>query len=213
METLSLKNTITSILSVYNNLNEKQVNKLIEATNQISGVSLISINGYSSDKSNNTEIANQLINIGASYENMIKKDSNIYANVDLNLIDIDKFNYASIDTAKLTLEQFKQAVKENLSIALTELQAPKKSKETNDIYLNKALVYNLNTMRLSVIGQQINKVVETKGEFKIVKSSPKTIAKRLIEKQVKGRTQTLRRFALDNLINSISINGDKLEIA
>ena len=58
METLSLKNTITSILSVYNNLNENQVNKLIEATNLISGVSLISINGYSSDKSNNTEIAN-----------------------------------------------------------------------------------------------------------------------------------------------------------
>ena len=212
METLT-KNTITSILSVYNNLNEKQVNKLIEATNQISGVSLISINGYSSDKSNNTEIANQLINIGASYQNMIKKDSNIFANVDLSLIDVDKFNYTSIDTAKLTLEQFKQAVKENLPIALTELQAPKKSKETNDIYLNKALVYNLNTMRLSVIGQQINKVVETKGEFKIVKSSPKTIAKKLIEKQVKGRTQTLRRFALDNLINSISINGDKLEIA
>jgi hypothetical protein len=213
METLSLKNTITSILSVYNNLNEKQVNKLIEATNQISGVSLISINGYSSDKSNNTEIANQLINIGASYKNMIKKDSNIFANVDLNLIDVDKFNYTSIDTAKLTLEQFKQAVKENLPIALTELQAPKKSKETNDIYLNKALVYNLNTMRLSVIGQQINKVVETKGEFKIVKSSPKTIAKKLIEKQVKSRTASLRRFALDNLINTISINGDKLEIA
>jgi hypothetical protein len=213
METLSLKNTITSILSVYNNLNEKQVNKLIEATNLISGVSLISINGYSSDKSNNTEIANQLINIGASYQNMIKKDNNIYANVDLSLIDVDKFNYTSIDTAKLTLEQFKQAVKENLPIALTELQAPKKSKETNDIYLNKALVYNLNTMRLSVIGQQINKVVETKGEFKIVKSSPKTIAKKLIEKQVKSRTATLRRFALDNLINTISINGDKLEIA
>jgi len=213
METLSLKNTITSILSVYNNLNEKQVNKLIEATNLISGVSLISINGYSSDKSNNTEIANQLINIGASYQNMIKKDNNIYANVDLSLIDVDKFNYTSIDTAKLTLEQFKQAVKENLPIALIELQAPKKSKETNDIYLNKALVYNLNTMRLSVIGQQINKVVETKGEFKIVKSSPKTIAKKLIEKQVKSRTASLRRFALDNLINTISINGDKLEIA
>ena len=213
METLSLKNTIISILSVYNNLNEKQINKLIEATNLISGVSLISINGYSSDKSNNTEIANQLINIGASYQNMIKKDSNIFASVDLNLIDVEKFNYATIDTGKLTLEQFKQAVKENLPIALTELQAPKKSKETNDIYLNKVLVYNLNTMRLSVIGQQINKVIETKGEFKIVKSSPKTIAKKLIEKQVKSRTASLRRFALDNLINSISINGDKLEIA
>jgi hypothetical protein len=212
METLT-QNTIISILSVYNQLNERQINKLIEATDKISGVSFVSINGYSSDKSNNTELANQLINIGASYQNMIKKDSNIYANFDINTVDVEKFNYSTIDTAKLTLEQFKQAVKENLPIALNELNQPKAKKETNDIWLNKALVYNTTTMRLSIFGQSINKVVETKGEFKIVKSSPKTIAKRLIEKQAKGRSATLRRFALDNLINTINIDGDKLEIA
>lgn len=212
METLNLKNTILQIASVYNNLNESQIQKLIESTNLINGVSFVKIENYSSDKSNNTEIANQLINIGASYQNMIKKDTNIYANFDVNTVDVDKFNYSTIDTGKLTLEQFKQAVKENLEIALTELQAPKKSKETNDVYLNKALVFNLTTMRLSIIGQQINKVVETKGEFKIVKSSPKTIAKRLIEKQAKGRTQTLRRFALDNVIKEIRLNGETIEI-
>lgn len=213
METLSLKNTIAQIASVYQNLNETQIEKLIEATNLINGVSFIKIENYTSDKSNNTEIANQLINIGASYQNMIKKDTNIYANFDINTVDVDKFNYASIDTGKLTLDEFKQAVKENLAIALTELQAPKKSKETNDIYLNKALVFNFTTMRLSVIGQQINKTVETKGEFKIVKSAPKTIAKRLIEKQANGRTQTLRRFALDNVIKEIRLNGETIEIS
>lgn len=212
METLTLKNTILQIASVYNNLNESQIKKLIESTNLINGVSFVKIENYSSDKSNNTEIANQLINIGASYQNMIKKDTNIYANFDINTVDVDKFNYTSIDTGKLNLEQFKQAVKENLPIALTELQAPKKSKETNDVYLNKALVFNLTTMRLSIIGQQINKTVETKGEFKIVKSSPKTVAKRLIEKQAKGRTQTLRRFALDNVIKEIRLNGETIEI-
>lgn len=212
METLTLKNTILQIASVYNNLNESQIKKLIESTNLINGVSFVKIENYSSDKSNNTEIANQLINIGASYQNMLKKDTNIYANFDVNTVDVDKFNYTSIDTGKLNLEQFKQAVKENLPIALTELQAPKKSKETNDVYLNKALVFNLTTMRLSIIGQQINKTVETKGEFKIVKSSPKTIAKRLIEKQAKGRTQTLRRFALDNVIKEIRLNGETIEI-
>lgn len=212
METVT-KNTIAQIASVYQNLNETQIEKLIEATNLINGVSFIKIENYTSDKSNNTEIANQLINIGASYQNMIKKDTNIYANFDINTVDVDKFNYASIDTGKLTLSEFKQAVKENLSIALTELQAPKKSKETNDIYLNKALVFNFTTMRLSVIGQQINKTVETKGEFKIVKSAPKTIAKRLIEKQANGRTQTLRRFALDNVIKEIRLNGETIEIS
>jgi hypothetical protein len=106
------RTTMLSILNVYNALNESQINGLIEATDGVSGVSFVSINGYSSDKSNNTEIANQVVNIGASYANMLKKDSNIYANVDLSLVDVDKFNYNSVDTAKLTLEEFKKAVKE-----------------------------------------------------------------------------------------------------
>ncbi len=211
MET-NFQTVIAQICANYNNLNEQQIQALINATNEIGGCSMVAIKDYSSDKSNNTEIANQLINVGASYQNMIKKDTNIYANFDVNTVDVDKFNYATIDTGKLTLDEFKQAVKENLEIALTELQAPKKTKETNDIYLNKALVWNLNTLRLSVIGQQINKTVETKGEFKIVKSAPKTIAKRLIEKQAKGRTQTLRRFALDNVIKEIRLNGETIEI-
>lgn len=211
MET-NFQTVIAQICANYHNLNEQQIQALINATNEIGGCSMVAIKDYSSDKSNNTEIANQLINVGASYQNMIKKDGNIYANFDINTVDVDKFNYATIDTGKLTLQQFKQAVKEQLPIALTELQAPKKSKETNDIYLNKALVFNLTTMRLSVIGQQINKKVEIKGEFKVVKSAPKTIAKRLIEKQANGRTQTLRRFALDNVIKEIRLNGETIEI-
>ena len=202
MET-NFQTVIAQICANYNNLNEQQIQALINATNEIGGCSMVAIKDYSSDKSNNTEIANQLINVGGNYANMLKKDGNIYANFDVNTVDVEKFNYSTIDTGKLTLDEFKQAVKENLPIALTELQAPKKTKETNDIYLNKVLVWNLNTLRLSVIGQQINKTVETKGEFKIVKSAPKTIAKRLIEKQAKGRTQTLRRFALDNIIKEI----------
>jgi hypothetical protein len=211
METTQ-KETVLSILAMYNGLNETKLNKLIEATNEVTGVSFVSINGYSSDKSNHTEVANQVVNIGAAYANMIKKDENIYANFDLNSVDVEKFDYSSIDMGKLTLEEFKKAVKESLSIALEELNQPKAKKETNDIWLNKVVCFNTTTMRLSILGQSINKVVETKGEFKKVKSAPKTIAKRLIEKQAKGRTASLRRFALDNLINDISISGDKLEI-
>jgi hypothetical protein len=211
METTQ-KETVLSILAMYNGLNETKLNKLIEATNGITGVSFVSINGYSSDKSNHTEVANQVVNIGAAYANMVKKDENIYANFDLNSVDVEKFDYSSIDMGKLTLEEFKKQVKENLAIALEELNQPKAKKETNDIWFNKVLCYNTTTMRLSILGQSINKVVEVKGEFKKVKSAPKTIAKRLIEKQAKGRTASLRRFALDNLINDISISGDKLEI-
>jgi hypothetical protein len=204
---------ILGIVEAYSGVTAKQVESLIEATNGIGGVSFVKLNGYSSDKSQNTEVANQLVNIGASYANMLTKDSNIYANFDVANVNVDAFNYETIDTAKLTLEQFKQAVKEALPLALEELQAPKAKKDTSaDIWLNKALVFNLNTMRLSIFGQSVNKVVETKGEFKKVKSAPKTVAKKLIEKQAKGKAQTLRRFTLDNFDGSIKVAGETIEI-
>jgi len=204
---------ILGILNAYGNLNLNQVELLINATNEIGGVSAVSIKGYSSDVSNGTETANQLINVGASYQNMLAKDENIYANFDIESVDVERFDYSTIDTAKLTLEQFKAEVKNQLSVALVELNQPKKSNDTSaDIWLNKALVFNLNTMRLSIRGMQLNKSVEVKGTFKVVKSAPKTIAKRLIEKQAKGRSATLRRFAIDNLVGSIKLVGQELEI-
>lgn len=189
------------------------VDELLKLTDPISGVSILRINGYSSDKSNNTEIASQTINVGASYENMKIKDENIYANFDIDSVDVEKFNYNTIDTAKLTLEEYKQAVKEALPIALEELQAPKKKRDTSaDIWLNKVVCFNMNTMRLSVLGQSLSKQVEKKGEFKVVKSAPKTVAKKLIEKQAKGRTASLRRFAIDNLVTSIKVNKGEIII-
>jgi hypothetical protein len=211
--TQNRQSAILAILNAYGNLDVTQIELLIKATNEIGGVSAVSIKGYSSDISQNSEIANQLINVGANYENMLTKDSNIYANFDVDSVDVERFDYSSIDTAKLTLDEFKQAVKNQLPLALTELQAPKKSNDTSaDIWLNKALVFNLNTMRLSIRGMQMIKSVEVKGTFKVVKSAPKTIAKKLIEKQAKGRSATLRRFAIDNLIGSIKLVGQELEI-
>jgi hypothetical protein len=204
---------VLAILNAYGNLNLKQVELLISATNEIGGVSAVSIKGYSSDISQNSEVANQLINVGASYQNMLAKDENIYANFDIESVDVERFDYATIDMGKLTLEQFKAEVKNQLSVALVELNQPKKSNDTSaDIWLNKALVFNLNTMRLSIRGMQLNKSVEVKGTFKVVKSAPKTIAKRLIEKQAKGRSATLRRFAIDNLVGAIKLVGQELEI-
>ena len=212
-QTEKRQNVILAILNSYNNVTLEQVTKLIEATDEVSGVSFVSLKGYSSDKSGNTETANQLINIGASYKNMLNKDINIYNDFDLSNVDVDKFNYDTIDTGKLTLEQFKQAVKEALPIALNELNQPKAKKDTsNDFWLNKALVFNLNTNRLSIFGQSINKVVEVKGDFKVVKSAPKTIAKKLIEKQAKGKTQMLRRFAIDNFEGNIKVSGETIEL-
>ena len=204
---------ILAILKAYTNVSIEQVESLISATNNVGGISFVSLKGYSSDKSNNTEIANQLINIGASYNNMLKKDDNIYLNFDIASVDVLAFNYSNIDTKGLTIAEYQQAVKSALEVALIELQAPKQSKDTsNDIWLNKALVFNLNTLRLSIFGQSVTKSVEVKGEFKKVASAPKTIAKKLIELQAKGKAQTLRRFAIDNFNGLIKVSGETILI-
>jgi len=205
------KELILEVLNSYENLTIEQLESLINNTN-LNGVSFVSVKGYSSEKSNNTEVANQVINIGASYKNMLKKDTNIYANFDLSSVDVDAFNYDTINTNGLTLNEYKKAVKDSLEIALNELSQPKKKKVSNDIYFNNALAFNTNTRKLSLLGQTINKTIEKKGTFKVVKSAPKTIAKKLIERKAKGKTQTLRRFAIDNLVGSVKVSGEVVEI-
>jgi hypothetical protein len=202
---------ILSILNAYSNVSLTQINQLIEATNGISGVSFVKLRGYSSDLSKQTEIQDALINIGASYSNMVVKDENIFANFDLSKVDVNKFNYSNIDLNGVTLENFKKQVFEALPIALEELNKPT-TKISNDIYLNKALVFNLTTLKLSIIGQGINKTVEQKGTFKVVKSKPKTIAKELIKKASGSKKDTLRRYKIDNFNGSIKVKGDTIEI-
>lgn len=210
------KKVINEILSVYFHLNEKSLNFLIKQTN-IEGVSFVAINGYSSKKSNHTEIANQLINVGANYDAMVDKDAVKLENINLNTINVENYNYAGIDKKGLSLDEYIQQVKMSLPVALAEMIAAKNNSGTgnrvdSDIWFNKVLVYNTNTKNLAIRGMQVNKTVEVKGEYKTVKSVPKTIARKLIEKAINSRTATLRRFVLDNVIEHIRIDGKNLSL-
>jgi hypothetical protein len=203
---MTIQTAIEKAVAVYGNA----VLALIEATNNI-GVTFCSIKNYKSDKSDNTENAQHLINIGVRYETILEKDANIYEDFDVSTIDVNRFNYSSIDTAGLSLEAYKAAVKAALPIALAELQQPKKERQSNDVYLSKVIVFNVTTERLSILGQAVTKTVTEKGEFKKVKSAPKTIAKRLIEFAAKPKSNDIRRFAIDNL-EAVKLFGDTIEI-
>jgi|LakMenEpi03Aug12_release.lakeMendotaPanAssembly.Ray.scaffolds.fasta_scaffold141470_4 hypothetical protein len=203
---MTIQTAIEKAVAVYGNA----VLALIEATSKI-GVTFCSIKNYKSDKSDNTENAQHLINIGVRYETILEKDANIYEDFDVSTIDVNRFNYSSIDTAGLSLEAYKAAVKAALPIALAELQQPKKERQSNDVYLSKVIVFNVTTERLSILGQSVTKTVTEKGEFKKVKSAPKTIAKRLIEFAAKPKSNDIRRFAIDNL-EAVKLFGDTIEI-
>lgn len=210
-QNVEFKGIMNEILKFYSNLNEQNLLKLVELTNN-QKIGYVSLKGYSSELSKGTEIANQLINVGMNYKNAIEKDKVTFENVDLSTIDVNKFDYNYINTDGLTIDEYKQKVTECLPQALEELKGDKRKRKSNDVYLNKILVFNTNTLKLSVIGKTENKVIETKGDFKIVKSKPLTVAKKLIEKQVNGKTQAMRRFAIDNFIGSIKLQGETIEI-
>lgn len=209
---------ISEILSIYSFFRKDLFFDLISATNEIGGVSFVSIKGYCSDASNNTEIADQLINIGASYQNMQTNDHNRYKNCDFNVFCtlVDDFSLKYINTDGLSEFSYKVAIKNAYPNVLTELLNPKQSapKADNFIHFNKVLAYNTNTKNLSIFGMQVNKsvVVKSQSEPKIVKSKPETITKQLIQQAVGSRTSTLRRFNIGNITKQINIIGDKIVI-
>lgn len=211
-------NLIEEILSVYSFFRENLFFDLVSATNQVGGVSFVNIKGYCSDASNNTEIADQLINIGASYQNMQTNDHNRYKNCDFNLFCslVDNFNLKYINTNGLSEFSYKAAIKNAYPNVLTELLNPKQSapKADNFIHFNKVLAYNTNTKNLSIFGMQVNKsvVVKSESQPKIVKSKPETITRQLIQQAVGSRTSTLRRFNIGNITKQVNIVGDKIEI-
>jgi hypothetical protein len=198
------------ILKVYTNLNEKVLVELIEKTNEY-GLGYLKINGYKSDISNGTETANQLINIGMNYNNAVNKDLTTFENVDLSKIDIDNYNYDTINTNGISLSDYKKAVKDSLELALSELKKAPKPKTTNDVYLNKVLVFNYTTLKLSIVGKSESKQVEVKGEFNVTKKAPLTLAKELIKNQYKVKTNSMRRFKVDNISN-VKFSGNTIEL-
>ena len=148
METqnVEMKGIKNEILKFYSNLNEETLTKLIDLTDQ-QKIGYVSVKGYSSELSKGTEIANQLINVGMNYKNAIEKDNVTLENIDLSTIDVNKFDYRYINTDGLTIEEFKQAVKDSLPLALEELKQPKAPRKSNDVYINKMLVFNTNTLK------------------------------------------------------------------
>lgn len=209
-----IEKAIVGIQEAYG-ITREAVERLIELTNGNERVRFVSIKGYNSDKSLNTEVANQVVNINASYANMLDKDALTLNNVVLNrdvLPLVETWNYDRYDLNGVPVADFKKQVKEALEMALQELRNPKTgTRESNDIQLNKALYFNTNTLRLSVFGASISKEVVQEGVYKKVKSAPKTVAKQIIQKAVEPRTAKLRRFAIDNL-NGMKMDGETLEL-
>ncbi len=213
-----VENAIIQISEIYG-CNPETVRKLIDLTNEKQGVQFVSIRGYNSDKSLNTEVANHLVNINASYGNMIEKDiltlQSDVKEIKKKCLEIEKnWNYERYDLNGVPLEQFRAQVKDQFIAAVEKKRLAKlnpKERENNDIQLNKALYFNTNTLRLAIFGSSLNKTVKQEGVFKKVKSAALTVSGQIVDKALETKTAQLRRFTLDNL-NGINLQGETLEI-
>jgi len=206
-------------VSTMSGLKREALEKLVELTNENSRVQFISIKGYNSDESMNTEVANHKVNINAKYENMLDKDAltlaSPYEVIKKAFLEAEKgWNYDRYDLAGVPENVFRAQVKDAFAVALAEKQKSKTEpaeRENNDIWLNKAVVFNVKTLRLAIFGTSLEKSVKQEGLFKKVKSKPLTVAKQIIDKCTEMKGAKLRRFVLENL-NGLKMQGEELEI-
>lgn len=185
METIKISDKATKVIKALKGATDKSV----------TGVSFVSIRNYTNKSG---ETSNNLINVGASYENAKRKDIEFLEN-----LDAKAHNFKSapdlIETARVALIEAFLKPDENRSNG---------QKDAYTHIVPGVKVHN-ETGLLYVYGYREQKTVLVKGEYKTVKSAPLTIAKNELRKLLK--TGKFTQYSLE-LGNTIKANGDTLEL-
>ena len=185
METLTISSKALQVISL--------LNKAVK--NSPTGVSFVAINKYTNSAN---EVSNNLINIGASYQNAKNSDIEFLENIKFSEYEF-KSELSVLETAKAELIASFISPNENRSNGQTE---------ASTTICSGIKVHN-ETGVLYVYGYRKNKVVLKTGEYKTVKSSAKTIAKNELRKLLK--TGKFTQYALE-IGNEVKAKGDTLEL-
>ena len=169
-------------------LNKSLVEYLTE-TNRINGVSFVSIKGYTNSHG---EVANHLVNIGASLDNAKAKDLK-----DLKELDIEKFYMNNAPkNDKMTLELFKKAyinvynslvpIGGKLYEGTVKVQNERSKAQINAYtVINSSVKVHNEFEQLYMFGLKVRKEILIKGIYPVVNSRPLTIAQNIIKKGMK----------------------------
>jgi len=177
--------------------------KLIEGFN-FNGVSFVAIKGYCSDSSENSEIADVLINVGASYGNMKEADIETLKGAKLNDLVNDNFGHSLIE----------QALTEKLQSLVKPNEVRSNGQKEAYISLNDkgTLKYCKETGSVLISGTVVRKNVIKAGIYKEVKSRPLTLAKKHIEKVLDLKTSKIRYYKIANITSKVKVSGETIEI-
>lgn len=177
--------------------NISEIGKLVAIISQIKTPSFVRIINYSNDKGGG-EVANYTINLGVKYENAKESDIDFLR---------DPANIEKIDFGKSV--QWAQTAR--IEMLQARLNPGKGSRAQSDAYLTLCPNVRLHVekQRIYIYGFVVRKDVVVSGSYASVDSSPLTLAKKKIEKELKA-TQ-FRQFAFDKLA-SVKVKGEEIEI-
>ena len=180
----------------------EQIDKLLNHL-QTMQIGFVAINNYTNKKG---EVSVRRINIGFSYENLKKADLKVLTDGVSFIPSADnKYSKADWDIAILELKD-----------GMTK-PSVNRSEGQKDAYLimtdNGAVKYNYNTQELYVTGLELkgSKEIVEEGEYKVVKSSAKTLAKNAIRKAYL-KAGLIRSFIVSE-IGEVRLKGDTIELS
>lgn len=196
--------------------------RLIAATNAITCPTLVVLHNYTSEKSDNQELADYKLNVGTKYENA--KEISIRKVESLTPADLpeiqalctpDKIKgFQYINRKGLTENDYCNQVKIAIPQAIAEMQTVTDRPNSAVIHLNKVLTFNRNTGNLLLSGELTSggKIVKVEQETpKMTAKAPKTVAKEVVKTFLGARSNKIRSFNLIYL-NTISINKQKIPL-
>lgn len=149
------------------------------------------------------ELSKRLLNVGAKYENAKKSDIDTL-NEGVAYIGSDKYTRADWDMA---LAEVKQSL---VSPDKTRSDAQKNAY----IVLNESngsVRFNVNQSEVYLFAKSEKKEVLEAGVYKEVKSKPKTIAKKAIQKTYL-KSEKFRTFIIKNMAGSVKVNKQIINI-
>ena len=176
---------------------------LIETFN-FNGVSFVSIKGYCSDSSLNSEVADVLINVGGSYANMKKTD----------LITLQGASAEKLVTDNFGQTLIQQAIEEKIQSIVSPSEARSNGQKDAYINLNEngTLKYCKETRSVIISGVVVRKTVIKEGVYKEVKSRALTLAKKYLDKVLDLKLAKIRYYKIANITANVKVSGDTIEI-
>jgi hypothetical protein len=192
-------------------------------TNNINGVSFVSLRGYHSSTSG--EVSNVTLNIGKDlYKNAQAKDLKAMQNTNAN----DMFEDFSFENKTIPFDIFKKAFDELYNSFVPvggKCIDGSTKKRSNQSYgqinaytkINNSVKVHNDKNRLYLYGLTVKKEVLVEGVYPTSRPQKKTVCKNFIKKQMQFKTSKFRNYIIEGAdvlnLSKTSFEGSELSIS